>query len=100
MSWDASDEDTWERWDAERRLRRAVERGVDRACAIIAATREAGAREAGCRSGAGETVAARSEGREAPSLNRWGRCVACDQPLGHNPNRCCVCATAYDKEHA
>jgi hypothetical protein len=32
-------------------------------------------------------------------LNRWGRCVACDQPLGHNPNRCCVCSVAYDKEH-
>jgi hypothetical protein len=56
MSWDASDEDTWERWERQPR-------------------------------------------RDAPTLNRNGNCVACDQPLGHNPNRCCICATAYDKEH-
>ena len=28
MSWDASDEDTWERWERERRARRAAEAGA------------------------------------------------------------------------
>jgi hypothetical protein len=32
-------------------------------------------------------------------LNRWGRCVSCDQPRGSNPNRCAVCARACTEAH-
>jgi hypothetical protein len=91
MSWDASDEDTWERWERQARGRPGMP------CPQCSDGRlhwgGAAARYQCDRCGASIAWAATA------SRNRWGRCVACDQPLGHNPNRCFVCAAAYDKEH-
>jgi hypothetical protein len=90
MSWDASDEETFERWEAERRARRrpslrirlAAVRGScvpqplldevsdleNEVAALRARASEAGARGAGGGAVAGERGAPGSEGREsAPS---------------------------------